>query len=157
MALILVSTQMGKCTIYINRCGQSAVDFTLVWVAVMLDCSAQNILNIVMAWQCSLRGYKACCDSWSYSSWILYFGWGGGERWLLGLSWERTLLCMHPNGFTLGVYFWSDGKSKLHCIWWFCCSQWHTHTLPPQINSLSKCVWCNFYTIAFLKQSTAQT
>lgn len=156
MALILVSTQMGKCTIYINRCGQSAVDFTLVWVAVMLDCSAQNILNIVMAWQCSLQGYKACCDSWSYSSWILYFGWGGGERWLLGLSWERTLLCMHPYGLTLRVYikWW---KSKLHCIWWFCCSQWHTHTLPPKINSLSKCVWCNFYPIAFLKQSTAQT
>lgn len=59
-----------------------------------------------------------------------FYIWGGGERWLLGLSWERTLLCMHPNGFTLGVYFWSDGKANFIVSGDFVVvSGTHTHSL----------------------------
>lgn len=127
---------MGKCTIYINRCGQSAVDFTLVWVAVMLDCSAQNILNIVMAWQCSLQGYKACCDSWSYSSWILYFGWGGvkDDCWDYhekGHCSACTLMDLHLGCISKVM----EKQTSLYLV--ICCSQWHTHT-----HSLLRLIHC---------------
>lgn len=76
---------------------------------------------------------------------------GVGWKMIVGIIMRKDIALHAPWWtYTEGVFlkWW---KSKLHCIWWFCCSQWHTHTLPPKINSLSKCVWCNFYPIAFFE------
>lgn len=70
-----------------------------------------------------------------FLNFIFWVGWGW--KMIVGIIMRKDIALHAPLWtYTEGVFlkWW---KSKLHCIWWFCCSQWHTHT-----HSLLRLIHC---------------